>query len=128
MNKSLAVHYAKWSSAQGNAEAQLNYGVSLDQGDGIAMNKSLAAHYYKLSADQGYAAAQFTYGFLLATGDGIPMNEPLAAHYFKLSADQGFVCGQDKTAQDLLGRGGIDIMAMGVECLRTAADQGLISA
>jgi TPR repeat protein len=45
MNKSFTAHYFKTSEDQGNSQAQFNYGVIPNKGEGIAMNTSLAAHY-----------------------------------------------------------------------------------
>ncbi|MDR2787075.1 MAG: sel1 repeat family protein, partial [Candidatus Accumulibacter sp.] len=78
----------------GDAAAQFNYALLLENGEGMPIDKSLAAHYYKLAADQGYAAAQCNYSFLLFNGDGIPMDKALAAHYFKMAADLGCVNAQ----------------------------------
>jgi TPR repeat protein len=74
---------------QGVASAQSNYGLLLDDGDGIPKNKKLAAHYYKLAADQGHAASQLYLALLLVHGDGIPQNMPLGAQYMMMSARQG---------------------------------------
>jgi TPR repeat protein len=51
---------------QGDAQAQFNYGLVLDHGDGIPTDKSLAAHYYKLAADQGLTGARINYEALLS--------------------------------------------------------------
>jgi TPR repeat protein len=62
MNKSLAVHYLKWSSDQGDALARSYSGHMLNHSRGIVKNKALAAHYYNLSADQSDAHAQLNRG------------------------------------------------------------------
>jgi hypothetical protein len=77
------------SADQGDVDAQVNHGLILVQGDGIAVNKSLAVHYLEMSANQGQTHAQIVLGQMLFRGDGIEVNKSRAARYFKMSADQG---------------------------------------
>jgi TPR repeat protein len=58
MDKSLAVHYHKFSADQGHSLAQSRYAFMLDEGEGIAMDKELSASYFHLSAAQGDGVAQ----------------------------------------------------------------------
>jgi TPR repeat protein len=52
------IYFYELSAHQGFARVQFNYGVMLENGEGIPMDESLAANYFKLSADQGFAKYQ----------------------------------------------------------------------
>jgi RNA polymerase-binding transcription factor DksA len=91
MNRSLGAHSFKLSADEGDPQTQLNYGICLAKGDGIAINKSIAAHYDRLSADQGNPLAQFNYGYCLAMGAGIAINKLPATQYVTLAADSDLI-------------------------------------
>jgi TPR repeat protein len=95
------------SADQGFAQAQLNYGQLLDEGDGILMNKSLAAHYFKSSANQGFISGQLHFATLLREGKVIKKNITISVHYFKPATDQGSIESQIEYAEWILRGDGV---------------------
>jgi hypothetical protein len=125
MDKPLGAHYYKLAADHGHANGQCNYGVCLENGDGVAVDKPLAVQYYKLAADQGNASAQNNYGACLSKGAGVAMDKPLAAHHYKLAADQGNAVAQTNYAWCLeRGDGTAADTALAAEYYRRAADGG----
>jgi TPR repeat protein len=74
------------SADQGNADAQLNYGLCLRDGRGVGRDYVKAADYFKLSADQGNDEAQCNYGLCCLTGLGVSHNYSEAVKSFRIAA------------------------------------------
>jgi TPR repeat protein len=72
---------------RGNQEAQFDYAVCIEQGQGVEKDETEAARQYKLGADQNAADAQYGYAAYLENGRGVVKDEAEAAGYFKLSTD-----------------------------------------
>jgi TPR repeat protein len=53
-----ALCYFKLAVNQGNADAQFEYGLSLQNGEGVSPDLKARAYYFKLAADQGFVNAQ----------------------------------------------------------------------
>ena len=70
-DKKEAAVYFKKAADSGNVDAMFNYGLMLNQGDGIRVNKKEAANYFKKAADQGHADAMLNFAIMLNQGDGI---------------------------------------------------------
>jgi TPR repeat protein len=87
-NLELSNSLYKWAADQGDANAQLHFGLALSRGEGIPKNKLKAAFYFGLAADQGDADAQCCLGDMLYHGDGIPKNIPQAIECFRSAANK----------------------------------------
>jgi serine/threonine protein kinase len=83
------------SADQGNALGQNDYGVCLENGEGVPKNLSEAARYFKMAADQGNAVGQNNYAICLERVEGITKDLSEAARYHRLTEDQG----EDETGQ-----------------------------
>ena len=98
-----AARFYKLAADKGHAEAQLQYGVLLEEGFGATTGITEATRYYKLAVDNGVAEAQVRYGKVLFSSAG---TVPEAAQYFKRAAEQGYACGQTAYGACLMaGRG-----------------------
>jgi TPR repeat protein len=84
----------KLAADQGDAEAQFNYGLRLQNGEGVSKDLKGAADYFKLAADQSFAEAQYNYGVCLQNGEGVSKDLKRALYYFKLAADHGIAEAQ----------------------------------
>jgi len=73
------------------------FGVSLEDGTGVAQNIKMAVDYYKLSADQGIPEAQFAYAAFLYHRI-TPVNYSKVLYYLELAVRQG-----NADAQNMLG-------------------------
>jgi TPR repeat protein len=121
-----AAYYLKLAADQGIAAAQFNYGMCLQDGEGVSIDMRNAAYYFKLAADQGYAAAQYNYGICLQNGKGVSIDMRNAAYYFKLAADQGDAAAQNNYGMCLQnGKGDSIDLRSAVYYLKLAADQGI---
>ena len=78
-------NYYKLASHQRYAFAQYNYGICLQNVEGVSLDLKGAAHSSKLAADQGIAVAQFNYENCLQNSKGVSKYFQLAAHSFKIS-------------------------------------------
>jgi TPR repeat protein len=83
----MAAHYYQLSADQGDAGGQLNYGICLEHGSGVARDLEMAAHYYRLSANQGDLFAQCICAVWLHSGQGVAVDLKMRIHYYKLAAD-----------------------------------------
>jgi hypothetical protein len=59
---------------RGCSSAQVNYGLCLKEGDGVAKNVAEVGRYFKMAADQGHAYGQHKHGFWLEEGKGVTKN------------------------------------------------------
>jgi TPR repeat protein len=61
----------KLATDQGYGDAQSNYGICLQNGEGVSKDLKEPVTYFKLAADQGNAGAQGNYGTCLQKGEGV---------------------------------------------------------
>ncbi len=81
----------------GDAEAQFNIAVMLDEGAGRSRDLSAAAEWYRKAAEQGFVDAQTNLAMMYLRGDGLEKNPTSASDWLRRAADQG-----DKEAATLL--------------------------
>jgi len=74
---------------QGDAEAQLNFGVMYDKGLGVTEDYAAALKWYRKAANQGYAPAQTSLGFMYSIGQGVTLDLVQAHMWYNLSAAKG---------------------------------------
>lgn len=86
-----AARYFKLAADQNYPQAQFQYALLLDNGDGMNRDYAEAAKYYKLAADQGISQAQICYGNMLESGEGTELNMAESARYYRMAARQGEV-------------------------------------
>ena len=84
-----AARLYKIAAEMGYADAQYNYGVSLQRGEGVPCNPVEAFTWLKRAADAGYADAQCSVGFALKNGYGVDEDKALGVVYYRRAADQG---------------------------------------
>lgn len=86
-----AVFWLKLASAGGDANAQTNYGVALQNGlGGVKRNYSEAIEWFKKAAEQGEPVAQYNLGLAYARGLGIERDLIEMNRWMNLSADGGY--------------------------------------
>jgi localization factor PodJL len=90
-------------AAAGDAAAQNDLAVCLEQGLGVPADPSAAATWYRASAAQGFAPAQFHLGECYEHGTGVPRDLEQARAWYQRAAGHGL--GQARTALDRLGPG-----------------------
>ena len=78
----------------GDAGAQVNYGLCLQQGEGVEQNWQEAARYFKLAADQNHPEGLFMYGICLRDGKGVKEDHLASQFALFASADAGCVTAQ----------------------------------
>jgi hypothetical protein len=93
------------AAEQGNATAQFNLALLLDNGEGVDKDYAQAAQWYRKAAEQGVPRAQFNLGAMYANGDGVALNFveayfwlDLAAQTWNGSHQQEAVSVRDKVA------------------------------
>ena len=74
---------------RGDAAAQVELGVALEHGEGIAKDPSLAITWYCRAAKQGSADAERNLGWIHANGRGVPRDDRVAAYWFRKAAASG---------------------------------------
>ena len=117
------------SAEQGDADAQLQLGLSYMRGSGVPQDPAEGIRWIRLAADQGLADAQNTLATAYSIGRGILKDEAEAVRWRRRAAEQGHT-----RAQILLagmyndGRGVIKDMAEAARWYRRAAEQGDIFA
>lgn len=95
-----AAAFAAWDARAraGEAIAQFNAAILLDQGRGVSRDRAAAAALYLSAARQGDARAAFNLAQMLADGDGVARDANAAARWYGVAADAG-----DALAQFALG-------------------------
>lgn len=73
----------------GDAEAQFNIGVMLDEGAGRARDLAAAVSWYRKAAEQGFVDAQTNLAMMYLRGDGVEKDRRSAADWLRRAADQG---------------------------------------
>jgi len=76
-------------AAQGDAVAQVELGLALEHGEGIAKDPALAIDWYCRAAGQGSADAQRNLGWIYANGRGVPRDDAVAAYWLRRAAASG---------------------------------------
>jgi uncharacterized protein len=74
--------------------AQINMGLMLRNGYGVAKDLEAAATWYRKAADQGLARAQWLLGRMYEEGEGVPQDIAESLKWYSLSADQGSLSEQ----------------------------------
>lgn len=92
--------YESWikSAAKGQADAQFNLGLILEQGTGVKQDLPKAVFWYKKAAIQGHTIAQYNYATMLHFGKGINKDETEAAKWYELAARKGHIAAQSSLA------------------------------
>ncbi|OHT10846.1 hypothetical protein TRFO_19738 [Tritrichomonas foetus] len=85
-----ATKYFEESAKLGHAGAQANYGVSLQEGNGVPQNVDLGFHYLEESAKQGNLNGMSNYGMALIQGDGPRKDIDEGLRILKEAADKGY--------------------------------------
>jgi TPR repeat protein len=78
-----ATHYLRLAADKGFEEAQVLYGICLQQGYGVKQNLEEAARYFKASANQFYTLGIFWYAQCLKYGYGVEQDQEAAEFYFR---------------------------------------------
>ena len=84
---------------QGDAQAQTNFGLMYERGQGVLQNYQAALKWYQVAAEQGHVEAQYGLGLMYRDGHGIPQDTQEALKWFRLAAEQGHA-----QTQFMLGR------------------------
>lgn len=74
---------------KGHAPSQNEFGLRLQNGDGIDADNEKAAFWFQKAADQDYAPAKVNLGLLYVRGQGVVRDYKLALKLFSEAADQG---------------------------------------
>jgi len=82
------------NAAQNDAEAQFEFGVMYDTGEGAPQSHTEAAKWYRKAAEQGWAKAQHNLGHLYENGEGVPQDCAEAVKWYRMAADQGVTRSQ----------------------------------
>lgn len=75
----------------GDAEAQFNIGVLLDEGAGRARDLAAAVDWYRRAAEQGFVDAQTNLAMMYLRGDGVARDLQAATDWLRRAARQGDV-------------------------------------
>jgi TPR repeat protein len=84
-----ALSWYRLAATQGNSDAQLNLGITYDQGFGVPQDLLEANKWYRLASEQGNASAQANLGVQYANGRGVSKDISLAHMWLNLAAAQG---------------------------------------
>jgi TPR repeat protein len=111
------------AAALDDPTGQFNYGVMLQNGQGVPRNIPEAVKMFRAAADKGNVDAQCNYAILLSGGGrGVPKDLLTAKQYAKFAADANHPTGQCLYAQLLILVDGNQTDA--IEYFRFAAAQG----
>jgi len=72
----------------GDADAQFNFGVCCDDGDGVKKDISQAVYWYRKAAEQGHAGAQCNLGVCYESGEGVEKDLSQAVFWYRKAAEQ----------------------------------------
>ena len=110
---------------QGNADAQVNLGMSYEKGEGVIRDFKEALKWYRKAADQGNADGQYRVGVLYHVGLGAPKDKGEALKWYRKAADQGKAAAQTGLGISYLkGEGVPKDTAEALNWFRKAANQG----
>jgi len=76
-------------AAKGNAEAEYNFGVSYEDGQGIGRDYGQAVRWYRQAAEHEHQMAQDNLGVMYAKGRGLPKDDVTANMWFIIAAAGG---------------------------------------
>ena len=86
-----AVFWLKRGAAGGNANAQTNYGVALQNGlGGLERSYTEAVEWFRKAAEKGEPVAQYNLGLAYAKGLGVERNLQEMKRWMQRSADAGY--------------------------------------
>lgn len=86
---STSVQDLKILASNGNADAMLEYGERLVQGQGIDSNTTQCLSWLQKAADAGKSEAWYDMGFVYANGAGVKVDLAEAMKYFRKGAEVG---------------------------------------
>jgi uncharacterized protein len=84
-----AVKLVQDAAQRGHAQAQNDYGIRLQKGDGVSQDIAAAAAMFQKAADQNIVQAQVNLGLLLVRGQGLKQNFDAAFALFAKAAENG---------------------------------------
>lgn len=109
----------------GDAEAQVKYGLIFAKGLGVLKDGSAAFKWFQKSAAQGNAEAMYCVGVAYDVGDAGTQDLAKAVDWYRKSAELGYAKAQYNLGQMLqTGDGVVVNFAESVKWLQKAADQG----
>lgn len=91
---------AKWYTAaaqKGNAMAQNNLAVMLENGDGVARDYNQAIKWYTAAAKQGHIEAQFKLDNMYCEGSGVKQDYKPATQLYTAVIEQDLTNNQDNS-------------------------------
>jgi len=112
-----ALNLFKPLAEKGDALAQFQVGMMIEQGQGAEVNFDIAYYWYKKAAEQGMADAYFALGQLYARGLAVPQDTVQAYAWFDLA-----VRGGHAVAGDWLNMQANKMMPDQIEAARRIAD------
>jgi len=109
----------------GDAHAQLDYGVKLQRGDGVAQDYQQAIEWFQKAAHQGYDKAYFNLGVTYMQGIGVSPVPQAAFNWFQKAAEVNFPRAQLVLGQFYISGFGVAAdAALAKEWLEKAAQNG----
>lgn len=84
-----AYRFFKPLAEKGDADAQYNLGIMLENGQGLPRDDAGAARWYRMAAERGSADAQYNLGVLYDEGRGVPRDDAEAMKWYRKAAEQG---------------------------------------
>jgi hypothetical protein len=121
-----AAEWFRKAAVQGFAAGQINFGLMLEHGKGVARDEAGASRWYRRAALDGFAAGQHHLARLYQTGKGVPLDIGQAVFWYAKAVNQHFAPAQ--YAYGLMHRDGIGVSKNPEEAIRLfrrAASQGL---
>lgn len=114
---------------EGDAGAQVAYGILHETGEGVEQNATEASKWYRQAAELGHADGAFRLGWLYARGEGLPANLPQAVHWYEIAANGGHGVAQLSLGWLYLnGEGMPRDVPRAITWFQRAADQGDMNA
>jgi len=113
----------------GDAEAQTDFGLAYDRGEGTSQDYEESFMWFRFAADQGYARAQYNVGVAYDRGEGVSQDYKEALKWYRLAADQGYANAQFSIGiMYVNGKGVPQGFQETLKWYKLAADQGCASA
>jgi uncharacterized protein len=110
---------------EGDAGAQVAFGILHETGDGVPQNATEASKWFRRAAEQGDAEGCFRLGWLYARGEGLPQNFEQAAEWYEKAANKGHAVAQLSLGWLYFnGNGVARDPARGIELFKRVADHG----
>ncbi len=89
IDASTPIEQLKTLASGGNADAMLEYGERLVQGQGVDSNTTQGLSWLQKAADAGKTEAWYDIGFVHSNGVGVKLDLPEAMKYFRKGAEAG---------------------------------------